>query len=234
MLKDITLGQFFPGDTPAHRLDPRTKLILTFLYIAALFVVGSYTAYALMAAVLLASMRVSRVSPVLMLRGLCPLRLVIGLTAFINAFFTGGAGEIFRFGVLNLTWEGINRAVFMLLRITLLVCGTFLLTYTTSPLSITDGMEKLMNPLKRLRFPVHDVSMMMSIALRFIPTLISETDRIMSAQKARGASFDSGGLVQRACCPYSSPFLSAPFAARMSWRWQWSAAATTAAWAERG
>ncbi|MGE4352531.1 MAG: energy-coupling factor transporter transmembrane protein EcfT [Oscillospiraceae bacterium] len=198
MLKDVTLGQFFPGDTPAHRLDPRTKLILTVIYIVALFIVHSYTAYALIMAVLLICMRISRVSPGLMLKGMKPLIFVIGLTAFINAFFTGGEHVIFILGVLRLTWEGLNRSIFMLLRITMLVCGTFLLTYTTSPLAITDGMEKLMNPLKTLRFPVHDVSMMMSIALRFIPTLIGETDKIMSAQKARGASFDTGNLIQRA------------------------------------
>ena len=198
MLKDITLGQFFPGNTPAHRLDPRTKLILTFLYIVALFVVNSFTAYALMAAVLLISMKISKVKPRAMVKGLKPLVLIIAMTAFINAFFTAGGQVIFQIGVLRLTWDGLRRAAFMLLRIVLLVCGSFLLTYTTSPLAITDGLEKLMSPLKKLHVPVHDISMMMSIALRFIPTLISETDKIMSAQKARGAAFDNGNLVERA------------------------------------
>ncbi|MGI6028922.1 MAG: energy-coupling factor transporter transmembrane component T family protein [Candidatus Heteroscillospira sp.] len=198
MLKDVTLGQFFPGNTPAHRLDPRTKLILTFLYIIALFAVSSFTAYGIMALVLFACMRISHVRFSVMVRGLKPLMLVIALTAFINAFFTGGEDVIFSLGFLHLTWGGLRRAVFMLLRIAMLVCGTFLLTYTTSPLAITDGLEKIMTPLKKLKVPVHDISMMMSIALRFIPTLIGETDKIMSAQKARGASFDTGNLAQRA------------------------------------
>lgn len=198
MLKDITLGQYFPGKTIAHRLDPRTKLILTFIYIIALFLVNSFTAYAVMTAVLLVCMHISHVKAKAMVRGLRPLVFVITLTAFINAFFTAGEDVIFELGFLHLTWDGLRRAAFMLLRIVLLVCGTFLLTYTTSPLAITDGMEKLMSPLKKVRVPVHDISMIMSIALRFIPTLINETDKIMSAQKARGASFDTGGLVQRA------------------------------------
>ena len=198
MLKDITLGQFFPGNTPAHRLDPRTKLILTFIYIVALFVVDSFVAYGLVAIVFLACMKISNVKPRAMVKGLKPLVLIIAMTAFINAFFTAGDDVIFTLGILRLTWDGLRRAAFMLLRIVLLVCGTFLLTYTTSPLAITDGLEKLMSPLKKLHVPVHDIAMMMSIALRFIPTLISETDKIMSAQKARGAAFDTGSLSQRA------------------------------------
>jgi len=198
MLKDITLGQYFPGNTFAHRLDPRTKIILTFIYIVSLFVVNSFTAYALMAIVLLVCMKISNVKPRAMVKGLRPMVMIIAITAFINAFFTGGEDIIFQLGVLRLTWDGLRRAAFMLLRIVLLICGTFLLTYTTSPLAITDGLEKLMDPLKKLRVPVHDIAMMMSIALRFIPTLISETDKIMSAQKARGASFDTGNLVERA------------------------------------
>jgi energy-coupling factor transport system permease protein len=198
VLKDITLGQFFPGDTPAHRLDPRTKLILTILYIAALFLVNSFTGYAVMAVVLLICMRVSNVPLQSMVRGLKPMVFLIAFTAFINAFFTPGTDVIFSLGGLRLTWEGLRRAAFMLLRIVLLVCGTFLLTYTTAPLAITDGLEKLMAPLKVLRVPVHEISMMMSIALRFIPTLISETDKIMSAQLSRGTSFDTGNLLERA------------------------------------
>lgn len=198
MLKDITLGQYFPGNTPAHRLDPRTKLMLTLIYIVTIFFANAYILYAFMACVLFACMKISRVTPRAMLKGLKPLVFLIAITAFINAFFTGGERLIFELGFLRLTWEGINRAVFMLLRIVLLVCGTFLFTYTTSPLAITDGLERLLSPLKRIKFPVHDLSMMMSIALRFIPTLISETDKIMSAQKARGAAFDEGSLINRA------------------------------------
>lgn len=198
MLKDITLGQFFQSDTLAHKLDPRTKILLTIIYVVALFMLDSYLAYGVVALTLYICMRISRVRAMMMIRGLKPLALLITMTALINAFFTGGEHTIFEFGFLHLTYEGLDRAAFMLLRISLLVSGTFLLTYTTSPLAITDGLEMLMSPLKKLKFPVHDVSMMMSIALRFIPTLISETDKIMSAQKARGAVFDSGGLIARA------------------------------------
>ena len=198
MLKDITLGQFFPGKTPAHRLDPRTKIVLTIAYIVALFFVHSFTGYAFVAVVLLAAMRVSRVRPRAMLNGLRPVVVIIAVTAFINAFFSGGDDIIFEIGFLHLTWDGLRRAAFMVLRVVLLVCGSFLLTYTTSPLAITDGLESLMSPLKRLRFPAHEIAMIMSIALRFIPTLIGEADKIISAQKARGASFDTGSLPQRA------------------------------------
>lgn len=198
MLRDVTLGQFFTADTIAHRLDPRTKIVMTIIYVVALFLVSSYLAYAFVALTLFACMKVSRVKFAMMIKGLKPLVFLIAMTAFINAFFTGGEHTIFKLWVFHLTYEGIDRAIFMLLRITLLVSGTFLLTYTTSPLAITDGLELLMTPLKKVKFPVHDVSMMMSIALRFIPTLIGETDKIMSAQKARGASFDTGGIVERA------------------------------------
>lgn len=198
MLKDITLGQFFPGKTPAHRLDPRTKIVLTFVYIIALFFVHSFTGYAFVAVTLLAAMRVSRVKPRAMINGLRPLVLLIAITAFINAFFTAGDDVIFRIGFLRMTWDGLRRAAFMLLRVVFLVCGSFLLTYTTAPLAITDGLERLLSPLEKLRFPAHDLAMIMSIALRFIPTLIGEADKIVSAQRARGASFDTGSIVQRA------------------------------------
>ncbi len=198
MLKDVTLGQYFPGKTVAHRLDPRTKILLTFLYLVAIFLVDSFTAYGLCAVALVVCTKISTVKPMMLVRGLKPLVLLIVMTAFINAFFTGGESVIFKFGFLNLTWEGLHRAAFMLLRVILLISGTFLMTYTTSPLAITDGLELLMSPLKKVKFPVHDIAMMMSIALRFIPTLISETDKIMSAQRARGASFDTGNIAQKA------------------------------------
>ena len=195
MLKDITLGQYLPGDTVVHRLDPRTKLILVVLYIIALFNAKGWGSYLLVTAVTVICMTVSHISPKNIFKGLKPMLFIIALTAILNIFYTQGTP--IREGWI-VTWEGIERAVKMMLRITLLIVGTFLLTYTTSPIALTDGLEKAMNPLKMLRFPVHEMSMMMSMALRFIPTLTEETDKIMSAQKARGADFETGNLLQRA------------------------------------
>ena len=197
MLKDITLGQFFPGNSLAHKLDPRTKLILTVVYIVGLFCAESFLSYGLMAALLIAGVRVSGVAPKALVRGLKPVLFIICFTAVLNLFYTPGE-ELVSFWIFTITKEGVLTAFFMVLRITMLIMGTFLLTYTTSPISLTDGMESLLNPLKKIRVPVHELAMMMSIALRFIPTLIEETDKIMSAQRARGADFESGNLVQRA------------------------------------
>lgn len=197
MLKDITLGQYFPGNTLAHRLDPRTKLIVTVLYIVALFSAHSVYAYAALILTLLVSVRVSRVGAKALLRGLKPVLFIIAFTAILNLFYTPGV-ELVHFWIFRITVEGVRTAVTMMARITLLIMGTFLLTYTTSPIHLTDGLESLLGPLKKLRLPVHELAMMMSIALRFIPTLIEETDKIMSAQKARGADFESGSIFQRA------------------------------------
>ena len=197
MLKDITLGQFFPGNSLAHKLDPRTKLILTVVYIVGLFCAESFLSYGLMAALLIAGVRVSGVAPKALVRGLKPVLFIICFTAVLNLFYTPGE-ELVSFWIFTITKEGVLTAFFMVLRITMLIMGTFLLTYTTSPISLTDGMESLLNPLKKIRVPVHELAMMMSIALRFIPTLIEETDKIMSAQRARGADFESGNLIQRA------------------------------------
>ena len=177
MLKDITLGQYFPGDTIAHRLDPRTKLLLVIVYITGL------------------CMAVSKIRPAAAFKGLKPVIFIIILTALLNIFYTKGTPVIEGWII---TWEGIAKAVMMSVRIILLIVGTFLLTYTTSPIALTDGLEILLNPLKKIKVPVHEMSMMMSMALRFIPTLIEETDKIMSAQKARGADFETGNLMQRA------------------------------------
>jgi len=197
MLKDITLGQYFPGTTVVHRLDPRTKLIWLVIYIVALFLAKNFVSYGLMAAVLVFSASLARIRPKTLLSGLKPLLLIVIFTGLINLFY--GSGEpIARFWIFKITEDGIRTAIFMVLRIMLLVFGTFLLTYTTSPLQLTDGLEMLMSPLKKLKLPVHDLALMMSIALRFIPTLIEETDKIMSAQKARGAAFDTGRLTERA------------------------------------
>lgn len=195
MLKDITLGQYFPGDTVAHRLDPRTKLLLVIIYIVGLFNAVGWASYAFVILITALSMAISKIKPKSALKGLKPLIIIIILTAVLNIFYTGGTPIIEGWII---TWEGIERAVMMSLRIILLIVGTFMLTYTTSPIALTDGLEIMLNPLKKIKIPVHEMSMMMSMALRFIPTLIEETDKIMSAQKARGADFDSGNLFQRA------------------------------------
>ena len=198
MLKDITLGQYFPGDTVAHRLDPRTKILLVVLYIIALFCAKNLLSYALLAVVLAVCVRISQVGLRPLVRGLKPVLFIIVFTALLNLFFTPGDRYLLEWGFLRVSDTGLRNAVFMVVRIMLLIMGTFLMTYTTSPISLTDGLERLLNWMKRLHVPVHELSMMMSIALRFIPTLIEETDKIMSAQKARGADFESGGLIQKA------------------------------------
>ncbi len=195
MLKDITLGQYFPGDTPVHRLDPRTKIVLLVVYIVALFQALGWCSYALVLLVTALVMAVGRITPKNIFKGLKPMLFIIALTALLNLFYTEGRPIVEGWPI---TWEGLARSVQMILRIALLIAGTFLLTYTTSPIALTDGLEKLMNPLKRIKVPVHEMTLMMSMALRFIPTLIEETDKIMSAQKARGADFETGSLVQRA------------------------------------
>ena len=197
MLKDITLGQYFPGDTVIHRLDPRTKLIGLVCYIVALFLAKSWVSYAVMLAVLITLSALAHIRAKTLLSGLKPLIFIVIFTGVINLFY--GSGEpLVQFWIFKITASGIRTAVFMVLRIMLLVCGTFLLTYTTSPLQLTDGLEKLFSPLKVIHFPAHELAMMMSIALRFIPTLIEETDKIMSAQRARGANVDTGKLTERA------------------------------------
>ncbi|MCI5927927.1 MAG: energy-coupling factor transporter transmembrane protein EcfT [Pseudoflavonifractor capillosus] len=196
-LKDITLGQYFPGNSILHRLDPRTKILLTAMYIVALFLAKQLVGYGIMMVVLASAIAVSKVKLKTIFRGLKPIMIIIIITAFLNLFWTPGQ-TIWKWGFLNLTVEGIWSAIFMVLRISMLILCTFLLTYTTSPILLTDGLENLMGPLKKIHVPVHELSMMMSIALRFIPTLIEETDKIMSAQKARGADFDTGGLMDKA------------------------------------
>ena len=197
MLKDVTLGQFFPGSTPIHKLDPRTKLVLVIVYIVALFLAKWFVSYVVVAAFLAMVIAMSRIRLKVVLKNLKPLLFIILLTAVLNLFY--GQGEpIAQFWIFKITKSGLENAIFMVLRISLLVAGTFMLTYTTSPISLTDGLESLLSPLKKLHAPVHELSMMMSIALRFIPTLIEETDKIMSAQKARGADFESGNLLSRA------------------------------------
>ena len=197
MLKDITLGQYFPGNSMIHRLDPRTKLIALVLYIVALFSAGSWISYGVVFLFLAACIGVSQIPVKAFVRGMKPLVLILVFTGLLNLFLTPGETVLVSLWKISVTLEGITRAIFMMARILLLISGTFLLTYTTSPISLTDGLESLLGPLKKLRLPVHELAMMMCIALRFIPTLIEETDKIISAQKARGADFETGRLMER-------------------------------------
>ena len=200
MISDITLGQFFPGKSIIHRLDPRTKIILTVFYIVAVFLANSPIAFLAIALSVLSLIFISGISLRVILKGIKPIIYVLIFTALINIFMTKAESDpILSFWVIKVYKEGIIRAVFMALRVVLLIVGTsVLLTYTTSPISLTDGIEKLLSPLKKIGVPVHIFAMMMTIALRFIPTLIEETEKIMNAQKSRGADFSSGSLVKRA------------------------------------
>jgi energy-coupling factor transport system permease protein len=203
MLKNVTLGQFFPGNTIVHRLDPRTKLLLTIIYITALFLAkaelsaAGVLSFAVMLAVLITCLALSKIKPRTVFSGIRPLIIMISIMLFLNIFFTPGT-PIVEFWGIKITWEGVAAAVFMAVRLIMLLVGSLLLTYTTSPMALTDGIELMLSPLKKIKLPIHELAMMMSIALRFIPTLIEETDKIMSAQKARGASFETGSIIKRA------------------------------------
>ena len=198
MLKDITLGQYFPGTTLAHKLDPRTKILLVTLYIVALFCAKGIVTYGILALCLAICVKISKVGLKALVKGLKPVLFIIVFTGILNLFFTPGDHYVFELGFIHVSNVGLHNAIFMVVRIMLLIMGTFLMTYTTSPISLTDGLERLLGGLKKVHVPVHELAMMMSIALRFIPTLIEETDKIMSAQRARGADFDSGNLIQKA------------------------------------
>lgn len=197
MIRDITLGQYYPGGSLIHRLDPRIKIIGTFIYIIAIFVVNNFAGFAISALVLAACIAVSKVPFRFIARGLKPVFLIIAFTFIINMFMTDGE-TLWKLGFLRLTREGLYNACFMGIRLVLLIFGSSLLTLTTKPISLTDGIEYLLNPLKKIGVPAHELAMMMTIALRFIPTLLEETDKIMKAQTARGADFESGNLIKRA------------------------------------
>ncbi|SHJ96259.1 energy-coupling factor transport system permease protein [Geosporobacter subterraneus DSM 17957] len=197
MLRDITIGQYYPQESVIHRLDPRVKILATFVYIVSLFLVKNFTAYGYILLFLGFSILLSKVPFSYIVRGLKPLFLIIILTFGINIFMTKGE-VIYQLGPLDVTKEGIRQAVFMGARLILLIIGTSLLTLTTSPIQLTDGIEKLLNPFRRFGMPAHELAMMMTIALRFIPTLLEETDKIMKAQMARGADFESGNIINRA------------------------------------
>ena len=199
MLKDITLGQYFPGTSVIHRMDPRAKLIMLVVYIVTLFLAVSWVSYGALLVFLIACIKISAIPPKSIVKGMKPLVFILVFTGVLNIFFTAGEGTpLVSFWVVNIYAEGLKRAFFMVIRILMLISGTFLLTYTTSPIALTDALESLLSPLKKIGVPVHELSMMMCIALRFIPTLIEETDKIMCAQKARGADFETGSIIDRA------------------------------------
>ncbi len=198
MLRDITLGQYMPGDTVVHRLDPRTKIILTIFYIAIIFCVTSPLWYIIPLGYLLAVSKLSGLTPKRLLKSVKPLRFLLILTFLLNLFFSCGTTVWIHWGFLRVTREGFTTAVHFSMRLIFLVAGTSILTLTTSPVALSDGIEMLLRPLKAIHFPAHELAMMMTIALRFIPTLIEEADKIMKAQMARGADFESGNLIKRA------------------------------------
>ncbi len=198
MIKDITLGQYFPLDSVIHKIDPRFKIIFTILYIILVFFADSLATYSLVALFCIAVIFLSRVNFSLVLKSIKPLVFVILLTGLINVFLTNDKNVIWSYGFLKVTELGLRNAVNMALRLVFLVVGSSMLTYTTSPIMLTDGMERLLKPFSIIGLPSHEIAMMMTIALRFIPTLLEETQKIMTAQKARGADFESGNIVKRA------------------------------------
>ena len=199
MLRDITIGQHFPGDSLVHRFDPRLKLVLTIAYIVLLFAASNPLGLTLSILFLAVMYKVAKIPGKMILKSLKPILPIVIFTAVLNLFFVSGEGEpLVHIWFLTIYAEGVRYAVLMAVRVMALIAGTSLLTYTTSPIVLTDAIEQLLKPLGKLHFPVHELAMMMSIALRFIPTLIEETDKIISAQKARGADFETGNLFHRA------------------------------------
>lgn len=197
MLKDITLGQYYPVDSVVHQLDPRTKIVLTLFYIVAVFMASSLLAYVPIVLFLVLAIHVSHVPFQMMVRSIRPLRVLLIFTFVLNLFFGAGEEVIFRLGFIVIKQEGLMNALHFSLRLIFLVLGTSLMTLTTPPVVLTDGLEKLASPLRAIKFPAHEMAMMMTIALRFIPTLVEEADKIMKAQTARGADFTSGNIKQR-------------------------------------
>lgn len=198
MLRDITIGQYFPGNSIIHRLDPRFKIILTILFIVMLFSGSTFLCLGIGAVFTAMIILLTRIPVKMYVKSIKPLFIFLVITALLNLFLVSTGDVLWKWKFLKITDEGVHLSIFMVVRIVLLIAGTSVLTYTTSPITLTDAVERLLSPLKKLKFPVHELAMMMSIALRFIPTLIEETDKIMSAQKARGAEIDSGSLMTRA------------------------------------
>lgn len=198
MLKDITIGQYLPGESFIHKLDPRTKILISLLFIVCLFIINKFIGYTIVIGFLLAVILIAKIPFRFIVNGLKPILLLVVFTAVLNVFMIKGTPEtlLYKFGFLSIYVEGLQTAAFMAIRLVLLIIGTSLLTLTTSPIELTDGIEKLLRPIGKEI--AHELAMMMTIALRFIPTLIDETDKIMKAQKARGADFESGGIIQKA------------------------------------
>ena len=198
MIKDITIGQYFPGNSPIHKMDSRIKLLLDILYLVILFTAQKFSGLLLGMLFIVVCYIIARIKFIMILKSIKPILPLMIFTAVLNLLFIRGEEPLFSWWIISVYPEGIRISAFMLVRILALIIGMSLLTYTTSPIMLTDAIERLLNPLKKIRFPVHELSMMMTIALRFIPTLVEETDKIMSAQKARGAELDSGNIFQRA------------------------------------
>lgn len=196
-MREITIGQYIPGNSIVHRLDPRTKIIITLIYMVILFVLDNFQGYVFPVVFLLAASLISGISIRYMLKGIRPLIFIILLTFVLNSFMIKGR-VLYEIGPMTLTYEGVYQGAFMAMRLILLIIGTSLLTLTTSPIALTDGIERLLSPFKKIGVPAHELAMMMTIALRFIPTLLEETDKIMKAQMARGADFESGNIINRA------------------------------------
>ena len=198
MIKDITIGQYFPGNSPIHKMDSRVKLLLDILYLVILFTTQSFTGLIAGLLFMVICYLIARINLTMILKSVKPIMPLMLFTAILNLLFIKGETPLFSWWIISIYPEGIRTSLFMLVRILALIVGMSLLTYTTSPIMLTDAIERLLNPLKKIHFPVHELSMMMTIALRFIPTLIEETDKIMSAQKARGAEMDTGSIFKRA------------------------------------
>ena len=197
MIRDITLGQYYPGDSWVHRLDARTKIIATLLYLIELFVVNNFYGFLITAVVLFTVIAISKVPLKFIFRGLTAVFLIIAFTFLLNLFMVDGR-VLWHWKFLTITYEGLSRAFFMAVRLVLIIIGSSIMTLTTKPVELTDGLEKLLSPFSKIGLPSHEIALMMTIALRFIPTLMEETDKIMKAQQARGADFESGNLLQRA------------------------------------
>jgi energy-coupling factor transport system permease protein len=197
MLRDITLGQYYRTESVIHRLDPRVKLVATFAFIISLFIAGNLLGYIIAALFLALCIKLSNVPPKFMFRGMRAIFFLLMITMVFNLFLTPGV-PLVSFWKFSITKEGLRMAVMMAVRLIFLITGSSIMTLTTTPNNLTDGLERLLNPLKKVKVPVHEISMMMSIALRFIPILMEETDKIMKAQMARGADFESGSLIKRA------------------------------------
>ena len=198
MIRDITIGQYYPADSVLHRLDPRTKIVCTLIFLISLFVQNTVSGYLIATVFLAGWIYLSRIPLKFIVKGIKPIIILVIFTGVLNLFFTDGGKVLAEFWIFTITEKGLRTAVFMAIRLIYLVIGSSLMTFTTTPNALTDGIEALLKPLNRLKVPVHEIAMMMSIALRFIPILLEETDKIMKAQMARGADFENGNLIQRA------------------------------------